>query len=69
MKTVAYKYDSAGRRLLKWVDSGQRTRYFFNGLTEEIRKVSVGTYGGGNFAFDDGETASRRTSGRRPRAA
>jgi len=54
----------AGRRLLKRVDSGQRTRYFFIGLTEEIRKVSVGTHGSSNFAFDDGETASRRTSGR-----
>jgi len=45
----------AGRRLLKWVDSGQRTRYFFNGLTEEIRKVSVGTHSSGHFAFDDAE--------------
>jgi len=31
------------RRLLKSVGSGQRTRYFFNGLTEEIRNVPVVT--------------------------
>jgi len=43
-----YKYDLPGRRVLKRgakvYSSGtpsQRTRYFFNGLTEEIRKVSV----------------------------
>jgi len=51
-------------RIVKSGDGGQRTRYFLNGLSEEIRKVSVGTHGSSNFAFDDGETASRRTSGR-----
>jgi len=43
-----YKYDLYGRRVLKRASKvyssgtpSQRTRYFFNGLTEEIKKVSV----------------------------
>ncbi|MDK2973486.1 MAG: hypothetical protein PWP23_3241 [Candidatus Sumerlaeota bacterium] len=40
-----FLYDVAGRRILKRegtkAAAGQRTRYFFNGLTEEIVKVSA----------------------------
>jgi RHS repeat-associated protein len=54
--SVFYKYDYAGRRILEykgnsasWWDqaysgTAQRTRHFFNGLTEEVRKVSVNTH-------------------------
>jgi RHS repeat-associated protein len=43
--TVSYLYDYAGRRILKRAgtaaSAAERTRFFFNGLTEEIKKVSV----------------------------
>lgn len=45
-----YRYDSDGRRILSWTSvNGQRTRHFFRGLTEEIRKVSVGTHSDASF--------------------
>ena len=37
---VNFTYDTFGRRILKNVNNGARTRYFFNGLTEEIKKES-----------------------------
>jgi RHS repeat-associated protein len=61
--SVLYKYDYAGRRILEykgnsssWWDqaysgTAQRTRHFFNGLTEEVRKVSVGTHADDSFGF------------------
>jgi hypothetical protein len=43
--TVSYLYDYAGRRILKRAgtaaSAAQRTRFFFNDLTEEIKKVFV----------------------------
>ncbi len=46
-----FKYDSAGRRILEYKSTdGIRKRSFFNGLTEEIKKVSVGTHGDTSFA-------------------
>jgi RHS repeat-associated protein len=57
---VDYCYDSVGRRILRYVQSeatqgqdidGQRTRYFFNGLTEEVKKVSVGTHSDTSFGI------------------
>jgi RHS repeat-associated protein len=46
-----FKYDSAGRRILEYKNTdGIRKRFFFNGLTEEIKKVSVGTHADTSFA-------------------
>jgi len=60
--TLHYRYDFAGRRILKYKDSGARTRYFFNGLTEEIKKRSApGAASDTAFGFtekEDGESAS-----------
>jgi RHS repeat-associated protein len=49
--TVNYRYDTMGQRILKHVNTGQRTRFFSNGLTEEIKKVSVGTHNDSAFGF------------------
>jgi RHS repeat-associated protein len=56
--TKSHKYDSAGRRILSQTSaSSERTRHFFNGLTEETRKVSLGTHSDSSFTrwlFEDG---------------
>ncbi|MCC6546033.1 hypothetical protein IT570_02605, partial [Candidatus Sumerlaeota bacterium] len=44
-------YSYSGRRILEYKNTdGIRTRSFFNGLTEEIKKVSVGTGADTSFA-------------------
>jgi RHS repeat-associated protein len=48
---VNYRYDNAGRRILKDVDNSDRNRFFFKGLTEETKKVSVGTDSDTSFGF------------------
>jgi len=64
-----FHYDASGRRLLKRAPRvstsetpTQRTRYFFNGLTEEITKVSVpNAHADSAFEFtakEDGASAS-----------
>jgi RHS repeat-associated protein len=48
---VYYDYDSAGRRIASHKNSGEYTRYFFNGLTEEVKKVSIGTHSNTSFGI------------------
>ncbi|MBI5154923.1 hypothetical protein HZA57_06775, partial [Candidatus Poribacteria bacterium] len=65
-----YLYDSSGRRILKRGRSDQgsvRTRYFFHGLTEEVKKQSVAnSHTDTAFAFtvkEDGESVADWTIG------
>lgn len=46
-----YGYDYGGRRILEHLSTSpsQRKRFFFNGLTEEVTKVSVGTHADTSF--------------------
>jgi RHS repeat-associated protein len=48
---VYYDYDSAGRRIASHKNTGEYTRYFFNGLTEEVKKVSIGTHSNTSFGI------------------
>jgi len=56
-------HDLGGRRIVKSVRNGQRARDLFTGLTEEIRKASVGTHGSSESLH---APASRIVMSRRP---
>jgi RHS repeat-associated protein len=65
---IQYVYDLKGSRIIRRAittngdSDGTRTRYFFNGITEEVVKKSVaGSHNDGAFVFitrEDGESAS-----------